>query len=581
MFGQFVKVLLLVVAISVVARAQIGRATILGSIVDSSEAPVAGAAIRLTRLETNGIFTTVSNELGLYTMPGLPVGSYEVAAVASGFKRAVRRGIVLEVDDKTEIDFHLEIGAVTESVEVSGRAPLVDTDSATVGKVIDNTRMTSLPVNGRTALSMVLLTPNVRGLTVNAPGFADRGAAVSNFSVNGSPASMSNIVLDGTTNNMPRNGDTGVNPTVDAIQEFKVQSGIMSAEYGYTLGGVINLVTKSGANALHGTLYEFLRNDKLDARNTFAATKAPLRYNQYGGSIGGPIRRDRTFYFFNYEEWRLSQSYSVINSTPTDLQRRGDFSQTRTSSGALIPLYNPASVRPNPSGSGFISDPFAGNILPPAQLDKAAPNILAFFPLPNRTPTDAFTNANNFQGNFPIYRRARQEALKVDDSLTSKDSLSFRYILWDHKDDNASTGQTLFPRLARVRNDDYSNRSANLSDIHTFSPTSINEFRVGLLRQYFPCAGASYNQGWPQKLGLTASVPGDFLPRVSIQGLTVFPSNPATFYCLIARTPFNWSITSPLFGESIASGSGSTSAGISTIGAKITMHRGTLPSTAH
>jgi Carboxypeptidase regulatory-like domain len=392
----FLRSAALLPVLCLATRAQIGRATILGSVVDRSDAPVARVEIRITQTETNSVFTTFSNEFGLYTMPGLPVGHYEVAATANGFKREVRSGILLEVDDKPEINFRLEIGAVTESVDVTGGAPLVDISSATVGKVIENARMTSLPVNGRTALSMVLLTPDVRGHSVNEPGFANRGAALANFSVNGGPPATNNITIDGTANNSPRYGDTSINPLVDTIQEFKVQSAVMSAEYGYTLGGVVNLVTKSGTNQYHGNIYEFLRNNKLDARNSFASQRAPLRYNQYGGVLGGPIRKDRTFFFFNYEEWRLALGSTILDIVPTTLERSGDFSLLRNASGVSIPVYDPATTRPNPNGSGYVNDPFPGNIIPAERLGRVSQNILPFYPLPDKAPTNVFTNANNY-----------------------------------------------------------------------------------------------------------------------------------------------------------------------------------------
>ena len=522
MLRHFFRLGVLLLSIGCAAHAQIGRATILGSVVDSSGAAVAGVEIRITQTETNSVFNTVTNEAGLYNMPGIPVGRYEVAATANGFKRAVRSGIVLEVDDKPEINFKLEIGAVTESVEVVGGAPLVDVSSSTVGKVIESARMTSLPVNGRTVLSMVLLTPNVRGHSVNEPGFANRGAALSNFSVNGGPPATNNFTIDGTANNSPRYGDTSINPLVDTIEEFKVQSGVMSAEYGYTLGGVVNLVTKSGTNAFHGSLYEYLRNDKLDSRNSFAARRAPLRYNQYGGVLSGPIRKDRTFFFFNYEEWRLSLGSTIVDIVPTANERGGNFSLLRNASGASIPVFDPSTNRPNPSGSGFINDPFPGNIIPTARLDRVSQNILPFYPLPNQAPSNVFTNANNYNANIVNIRQARQETFKFDHHLTNKDNLSFRYILWDHKDDNAQGYWT--QTVAGHRNDDYTNRNVNLTNTHLFSPTLINESRVGLVRVVFPAIAESVGGGWPQKLGLPDNVPGLALPSASITGYRTFPT---------------------------------------------------------
>ena len=175
---------------------------------------------------------------------------------------------------------------------------------------------------------------------------------------------MNAQMLDGNNNALSYVGEVGVPPAVDAVEEFKVQSGAMSSEFGFTAGGTINLVTKSGTNEFHGTAYEFLRNDKFDARNTFATSKPPLRYNQYGTSLGGPILKNRLFGFFNWEEYKLRKSTPRISSVPTQEWREGNFSRLLTNTGALIPIYDPATTRPNPNGSGQIRDLFPGNIIP-------------------------------------------------------------------------------------------------------------------------------------------------------------------------------------------------------------------------
>ncbi len=303
MFRELCLGLLLVTLQSSIANAQIGRASILGTITDAQDSAVTSASVTAVHTQTNTTYKATTNEAGIYRFPGIPIGTYEIAVEMAGFKRAVRTGIVLQVDQNARVDFHLEIGAVVESIEVKESTPLVDSSSATVGKVIENERISSLPLNGRSALSLVSLTPNVRSQAQSPSGFGDRGLLVTAFSVNGGPSGMNNITIDGATNLNVRAGDTNVNPTVDSVEEFKVQSGTMSAEYGYTAGGVVNIVTKSGGNMVHGTLYEFLRNDAFDARNAFAATKPPFRYNQYGGALGGPVKRNRTFFFVNYEGW--------------------------------------------------------------------------------------------------------------------------------------------------------------------------------------------------------------------------------------------------------------------------------------
>src|SRR5262249_48263996 len=246
-------------------------------------------------------------------------------------------------------------------------------------------------LNGRNGLSLLELTPNVRSQGVSHSGFADRGTGLSAFTINGGPSGANMQIIDGTANLLPRQGDANVNLTADAIQEFKVQSGVMSAEYSYTLGGVVNMVTKSGTNSIHGNLYEFLRNDALDARNFFASTKAPYRYNQFGGSVGGHVIKNKLFYFGNYEEFRLANSYHAVGTVPIPAWRNGDLSTLKTATGALTPIYDPASTTAAASGSGVVRTLFPNNMIPPARLDKVAQNILAFYPMPNTTPNNVFT----------------------------------------------------------------------------------------------------------------------------------------------------------------------------------------------
>ncbi|MEK7408974.1 MAG: TonB-dependent receptor [Acidobacteriota bacterium] len=515
--------------VTVPAKAQIGRASVLGNVTDPSGAAVSGAAVLITHVPTGTVFKGSTTASGLYQMPGLPVGEYRVEVELQGFRRAVRT-LLLQVDDSTRLDFQLEIGNVVETLEVREAAPLVDTASATVGKVIENQRMTSLPINGRSAMALVILTPNVRSHAVSAHGFADRGLLITAFSVNGGPAGMNNITIDGATNINARAGDTNVNPGVDSVQEFKVQSGVMSAEYGYTAGGVVNMVTKSGTNQFHGSLYEFLRNDKLDSRNFFAASRAPFRYNQYGGAVGGPVRRDHTFFFFNLEEWKFRRYYTTIGTVPTEAERRGDFSLLRDAAGVAIPIHDPQTTRANPAGSGFVRDVFPSNRIPSGRLDGVAQNIVNYFPLPNRTPTNAFTNSNNYRANLSAARDARQLAIKIDHRFTAKNLAFFRYLLWNHKDDNGATGESYFSAPeARLRQDDYTNRNFSFGDSHFFSSALIHDFRFNVARQYFPFAGAGAGKNLGRQLGLPASVPDITIPRVVIPEVQAFPGGFAGF----------------------------------------------------
>ena len=319
----------LVVAIMCLAAAlplfgQQGRGSIFGTVKDASGAGVLDAEVRIVNTGTNAVLPTTTNEAGYFTAPSLQVGSYSITVEKQGFKRIDRTGITLQVDQRLGLELTLEVGATTESINVSAEAPLVDTGSATVGKVIENRRITDLPLNGRNALALVLLTPGVKSQAgPTNSGFVDRGTALSAISINGGPSSLNNFILDGGNNNSAFLADVNVNPTVDAVEEFKVQSNTMSAEFGFTAGGVVNIVTKSGTNQFHGSATYFIRNDAFDARRAYTANKEVFRYHQYGGSVGGPVRipkiyngQDRTFFFFNYEGWTNKRNRSNILSGP-------------------------------------------------------------------------------------------------------------------------------------------------------------------------------------------------------------------------------------------------------------------------
>ncbi|MGH9675341.1 MAG: hypothetical protein ACRD44_19390, partial [Bryobacteraceae bacterium] len=404
----------------------------------------------------------------------------------------------------------------------------VDTATGALGKVVENRRILELPLNGRNALALTLLTPSVKS---NAgptnSGFGDRGIQISSISINGGPNSMNGMLLDGGNNIQAYIGEVNISPAVDAVEEFKVQSGSMSAEFGFTGGGIINVVTKSGTNAIHGSAYEFFRNSSLDARNTFSVTKPPFRYNQFGAGVGGPVIRDRTFYFGNWEEYRYRKSEERIGTFPTARQRGGDFGDLLDTSGRLIPILDPATTQANPAGQGFVRSPFPNNLIPANRIDPVARAINEFYPLPNRTPSDPFTNANNVQRQGTESRLMRQYTVKIDHRFSPINTLFGRFSYFRHSTDNGASGATIYPNdVVAKRDDSLQNRNIILNDVHTFSPTLINEFRVGLARQSFPFVVRSFGGGWPQRLGLPASVPPDTFPAIS-NGLPGFNTGTA------------------------------------------------------
>ncbi|MFN0170203.1 MAG: carboxypeptidase regulatory-like domain-containing protein [Bryobacteraceae bacterium] len=511
------------VLLAIPAPAQQGRGTILGGVTDPSGAGIPGAAMTLTNTQTGLVFTTITTAEGLYTAPGLAIGEYTVAAEARGFKKALRRGVFLQVDQKARIDLRMELGAVTEAVEVTEEAPLVNTASATLGQVVDSKRIAELPINGRNAFALVLLSPAVKNNTgPTASGFADRWGAT-NLSINGGPNAMNGQTIDGGDNINPWQGETNTNPMVDSVAEFKVQTGAMSAEFGFTAGGVINLVTKSGTNSVHGTVYEFFRNDKLDARNTFAAVRPPFRYNQFGASLGGPVLKNRAFYFANWEDYHFRRGTNYFHTFPTPLQRTGDFSDLLDARGQLIPVYDPDSTRPNPAG-GFLRDLFPGNRIPANRHDPVALNVQKeFIPLPNRPPLDPFTNANNYQTIGTDKRDMRQLLVRGDYAISPKNNLYGRIIHYQPEQDGGGSAWSLYPNQVAGRFDAvHTGRNVLLVDTHTFGPTVINEFRLGLNRQFWTERARSYGGGWPAKLGLPSIVPPDTLPRFN-NGLQIFP----------------------------------------------------------
>lgn len=530
-----------------VVNAQQGRGTILGNVTDSSGAAIVAAKVAVTNIDTGNTITLETNGQGFFSTSPLNVGNYQVTVEHAGFKKEVRKGLVLQVDQRAEINVQLRVGAIGESIQVSGEAPLVNTEDATIGQVVDNKRVEELPVNGRSAFSLIQLAPNAHSNAgPTQSGFADRGTNLSAFSINGGPTAVNDLKVDGMTAVNSYYPDLNSDLAVDAVQEFKVQSGSMSAEYGFTLGGVINVATKSGTNSIHGSLYEFVRNNVFDARNTFANTTPPFRYNQYGLAFGGPVvipklynGRNRTFVFGNWEQWNYVRYSQTITSVPIAEQRKGDFSHLYDATGKLIPIYDPATTVVNPNGAGYIRNVIPNNIIPASRLDPVAQNINAFYPLPNRAPTNAFTNANNYLGTVNENRNMQQYTIRLDHRISDQDAIFGRYTYFVHHTDNGTSAPWPDP-VVRDRVDNFETRNTTISETHTFTPTVLNEIRAGTARQYFPFQAAAAYNGWPQKLGFPSNVPGTTIPAIS-NGVTSFNTQ-----TIGLRGALTWDVTDTL-----------------------------------
>ncbi len=374
-FGCARTVLAVIAALLASGTALAQTAQITGRVTDPTGAVVPGASVTVTNAGTGREHNVSTNSDGYYTVPLLLPGEYKVEVKHAGFKPVVRSGILLQVDQRAELDFALEVGAVSERVEVQAAAPQLNTVEGSQGQVIENRRIVELPLNGRTYDDLSLL----------SAGTAQplSSARYVGFSSGGMRDTQNNFILDGVDNNPvelagAQRRSEMVQPSIDGIQEFKVQTNAYAAEYGRALGSVVNVTTKSGTNELHGSAFEFVRNEKLDARNFFAprGPKPPFKRNQYGFSLGGPVYipkvvngKNRFFFFVDYEGTKIRQSATNVDTIPTVGMRTGDFS-------ALLAQRNVAIKDPS-TGS-----PFGGNIIPPDRLDPLAVSLINLYPAP-------------------------------------------------------------------------------------------------------------------------------------------------------------------------------------------------------
>jgi hypothetical protein len=515
--------------------AQSPQGTITGTITDSQGARVPGVEVVAKHVGTNLDFRNKSSEDGTYVIPGLPIGQFEVTATAAGFKTFRRTDVVLEVAQRLRLDISLELGQLSETVTVQGEVTRVRTEESSLGTVVERRRIEELPLNGRNVFNLVKLVAGVQPSDRSLDGFGEiTNQGFSQIHFNGGPVYGNQFLLDGGANTVPVHNEIGVTPMVDAIEEFKVETNAIKAEFGQTSGGVVNVVTKSGTNNPHGSLYEFVRNDAMDARNAFATQvssttgriKPVLRYNQYGGTLGGPVYlpklyngKNRTFFFAGYEQWRFRNSQIRWANVPTAVQRAGDFSNTRDALGNLIPIYDPDTTRANPAGSGFVRDLLPGNLVPKGRMDPLSLRVLEFMPLPNATPINQFTNQNNFYSLAVQPSNQGITNIRVDHRFSERDSAFFRYS--GTRNTRWGQGYGLGPADPDIfaRYDQRDNHNWILTETHIFSPNIINEFKGNVTRQNLPFQSIGYGGDWPKKLGYPSIIPQDMFPGAAMDGM--------------------------------------------------------------
>ena len=447
--------------------AQSGSSTISGLIRDSTGAPLPGVSVMIRNAETGVAFDAVTNEEGLYRVGALVPGSYRVEASVDGFEPAVR-AVTLAVSQSLAIDITLDVARQSETVSVEATVPLVDAQASNIAQTVTREMLTALPLPNRAASSLVSLAPGVIMIDTGT-GTAENYPV---FSVAGGRARNQNFVLDG------GNASNAVGLTrpqqlttlpVDAMQEFKVITNNYAAEFGHSTGGVIVMSTRSGSNDFRGTLFESCRNDALDAKNFFAASKPPISLNQFGGTFGGPIRRSRTFFFGSWERTRQLTSETVLSTVPTLRNRAGDFSDLRSNVGVPIVVYDPVPRQP-----------FTDNVIPADRIDPVARAALGYYPLPNRGGTAA-ANANNHVGNSDSTLNRDILVGRVDHQLRMAELLTVRYYINNSGTNvTGSYGNAVADPLA----DSTDVRVQSLTGAHThiFTPTVVNELRLRYLR---------------------------------------------------------------------------------------------------
>lgn len=425
---QFVSVTVLAAGALLAQTAQIT-----GRVADAGGAIVVGARVAVINTETGVRRELLTNQEGYYTAPLLARGTYTVQAQQAGFKEITRTGLTLDEGQTLRLDFAMEVGQVTEKIEVSGAAPLLETEGATLSTVVTSQKILDLPTVGRNPLQFALLVPGVRavGSFGDLPVSAFGGGRAS---IAGGAAGVNSYMVDGIASENFTSGSLQTPLSVDATEEFRLIVRNPAAEYGRTGGGVINLISKAGTNTFHGSLYEFNRNKVLRANDFFSnrigRPRQPFNFNQWGATIGGPIKKDKTFFFFNWEQFKQRTLATAIRSLPTAAQRSGDFSQTLTPAGALVQIYDPLSTRPDPANpANRLRDQFPGNRIPANRLSPVAQAVNAFYPAPNQAGA-LNSNANNFfgLGSSPINKEIY--GTRLDHYLTATRRIAGRYT-WD------------------------------------------------------------------------------------------------------------------------------------------------------
>jgi hypothetical protein len=506
----------------VLSLAQSFTASVRGVVTDSSSSAIPNAKVVITNVDRNTSQETTTDSSGRYVMTALPPGRYSLSVEATGFNKYTRSAFELLVQQQATIDVELSVGQISTTVSVEASAPLLNTTSAALGQVVENKYILSLPLAGRAPLALVALTPGVTPSNLS-PG----GQQNTNFVANGTRNSSADVLLDGmSVANVEQNsGITNLEyqPSVDVVQEFKVQTNFFSSEFGNTGGAIVNVVTKSGTNNLHGNVYEFHRNSALNANNWFsnrAGRGIPdFHRNVFGGTLGGPVvipklydGRNKTFFFYDFEGNKTASAATRTVTVPSMLERDGNFTETRAANGRLISIFNPFSTYKTADGR-TLRQPFANNIVPKSMFNPIAVNALKTYPTPT-SEGNLNTHANNFFGQGVNNGEGNQMDIKLDHIFSEKQRIMSRYsVNW-----GSNVPAVLWGNLADpFSNGDSHSRTQNFvfDYTRTHSASTLITLRYGILRQ------AAYTD--PKSLGFDQTSLG--LPSLFLtSGVKMFPN---------------------------------------------------------
>ena len=459
-----------------VALAQSSTASVKGTVRDASGSVIPAADVVLTNPQTNVERKAVTNDVGAYVFLNIIPGEYRLQASKAGFKTSKQSEFSLAVNQTATYDFTMDVGEITQEVTVEAVGAEVQSSTAELGAVVGHQQVQDLPLNGRNFTQLLQLTPGVSPVSVSQNnggwGAVTEGATFAFPSVNGQSNRSNFFMLDGINNQGAFLSTYAVPPIIDSIQEFKVQSHNDEAEFGGALGGIVNVQSKSGTNALHGSVWEYLRNDALDARNTFFQSKTPFRQNMFGAAVGGPVTipklyngRNKAFFFFAYEGFRYTRTANNFYQVPTEANLKGDFSDVPQ------PIFNPNSTREDPNNPGtFIRDPFPNNQIPSNLIN---PGMLLF--AQKTLPAPTFTGNGSFNAfdSTPFHQSQNNFSGRGDYVLSSQDSVWFRYS-GTFRDTTTSGG-----RQGLASTNENPTRNWAASWVHTFSPTMVLQAQVG------------------------------------------------------------------------------------------------------